>query len=120
MYVISSITRCFFRIPVFQRRKCQKVASGKINTNNSSIKIFYPFGGHLNAITGQYPGGSLFEYKTAQNGWLGSYPDNPNNAYSYHIFSATLVDEYDGPFFPIMPNNADGRYLGYSVRCVKE
>ena len=88
--------------------------------NNSSIKIFYPFGGHLNAITGQYPGGSLFEYKTAQNGWLGSYPDNPNNAYSYHIFSATLVDEYDGPFFPIMPNNADGRYLGYSVRCVKE
>ena len=65
-------------------------------------------------------GGSLFEYKTAQNGWLGSYPDNPNNAYSYHIFSATLVDEYDGPFFPIMPNNADGRYLGYSVRCVKE
>ena len=58
--------------------------------------------------------------KTAQNGWLGSYPDNPNNAYSYHIFSATLVDEYDGPFFPIMPNNADGRYLGYSVRCVKE
>ena len=87
---------------------------------NSSIKIFYPFGGHLNAITGQYPGGSLFEYKTAQNGWLGSYPDNPNNAYSYHIFSAALVDEYDGPFYPIMPNNADGRYLGYSVRCVKE
>lgn len=37
---------------------------------NSSIKIFYPFGGHLNAITGQYPGGSLFEYKTAQMvGW---------------------------------------------------
>ena len=87
---------------------------------NSSIKIFYPFGGHLNAITCQYPGGSLFEYKTAQNGWLGSYPDNPNNAYSYHIFSAALVDEYDGPFYPIMPNNADGRYLGYSVRCVKE
>ena len=46
--------------------------------------------------------------------------DNPNNAYSYHIFSAALVDEYDGPFYPIMPNNADGRYLGYSVRCVKE
>ena len=38
---------------------------------NRAIKIFYPFGGHLNAITGQYPGGSLFEYKTAQNGWLG-------------------------------------------------
>ena len=62
----------------------------------------------------------LFEYKTAQNvGWA-VYPDNPNNAYSYHIFSAALVDEYDGPFYPHHANNADGRYLGYSVRLCKK
>lgn len=98
----------------------ENVGDGIYLCPSNSIKIFYPFSGHLNAINGQYPGGSLFDYKATQNGWLASYTDNPSNANSYYIFSAALVDEYDGPYFPIRTADADGKYLGYNVRCVKE
>lgn len=85
---------------------------------NSSIKIYFAFSGYLNPINGIFPGGTLFEYQQAQMNWLGSSPENPNNANRCRIFPAANVD-YDYTFYPIH-NYVEGRDLGFTVRCVKE
>lgn len=84
----------------------------------TSLKMYFNFSGYLNPLTGTYPGGNLFEYQQAQMNWMGSCPDNPNNAYRCRIFPVANVD-YDYIFYPILIS-VEGRDLGYTIRCVKE
>ena len=83
-----------------------------------SCKIYFTFSGDLNPIDGVYPGGKLFDYQKAQGNWLGTCPDNPNNAYRCRLFpQASVDDEYI--LYPIN-NDVEGRSLGHTIRCVKE
>lgn len=84
----------------------------------TSLRMYFNFSGYLNPLTGTYPGGNLFEYQQAQMNWMGSCPDNPNNAYRCRIFPVANVD-YDYIFYPILIS-VEGRDLGYTIRCVKE